>query len=148
MPPHLALLISLVLSWYLIRRDIARREGLSPAIWIPTLWVAIISSRPLSMWLGFGGGESTLEGSPLDGLVFLLLILVSFYVLSRRGLKWPPLIAENWPLFLFYFFLLLTVLWANSPPTSFKRWFKEFGNIAVLLVILTEARPQQALRAV
>ncbi len=40
------------------------------------------------------------------------------------------------------------MLWANSPPTSFKRWFKEFGNIAVLLVILTEARPQQALRAV
>jgi len=45
-------------------------------------------------------------------------------------------------------FLLLAVLWANSPPTSVKRWFKEFGNIAVLLVVHTEARPQQALRAV
>jgi O-antigen ligase len=57
-------------------------------------------------------------------------------------------ITKNWPIFLFYAFLLISVLWANSPLISFKRWFKEFGNIAVLLVILTEAKPQQALRAV
>jgi Lipid A core - O-antigen ligase and related enzymes len=31
---------------------------------------------------------------------------------------------------------------------SFKRWFKEFGNIIVLLVILTEVNPQEAFRAV
>jgi len=146
--PKLLILASLVLSWWLIKRDVARREGLSSAIWIPTIWVAIISSRPLSMWLGFGGGASTMEGSPVDGFIFLILIVAAYIVLSRRGLSWSEVIAENWPIFLFYAFLLISVLWANSSFISFKRWFKEFGNIAVLLVILTEARPQQALRAV
>src|SRR6266487_3368493 len=144
----LILLASLVLSWWLIRRDTARREGVSSAIWIPTLWVAIIGSRPVSMWLGFGGGENTLEGSPLDSIVFFVLIFAAFITLARRRLNWSVVISENWPIFLFYAFLLVSVLWANSPLVSFKRWFKEFGNIAVLLVILTERNPQQALRAV
>ena len=146
--PHLILLASLAFSWWLIRRDVARREGLSSAIWIPTIWVAIIGSRPVTMWLGFGGGTSTMEGSPLDALIFFILIIAAFVTLSRRSLNWSQVISENWPIFLFYAFLLISVLWANSPLNSFKRWFKEFGNIAVLLVILTEAKPQQAIRAV
>jgi exopolysaccharide production protein ExoQ len=148
MLPKLILLASLALSWWFIRRDVAKREGISSAIWIPTLWVAIISSRPVSMWLGFGGGVNTLEGSPLDSLVFFILIFAAFVALARRRLNWLAVISENWPIFLFYAFLLISVLWANSPFVSFKRWFKEFGNIAVLLVILTDPRPQQALRAV
>jgi exopolysaccharide production protein ExoQ len=148
MLPKLILLASLALSWWLIRRDVARREGISSAIWIPTIWMAIIASRPVSMWLGFGGGTSTMEGSPVDGLIFFILIIAAFTTLSRRSLNWSQVISENWPIFLFYAFLLISILWANSPLTSFKRWFKEFGNIAVLLVILTEAKPQLALRAV
>lgn len=100
------------------------------------------------MWLGFGGGVDTLEGSPIDSLVFFILIFAAFVALARRRLNWSVVISENWPIFLFYAFLLISVLWANSPFISFKRWFKEFGNIAVLLVILTDPRPQQALRAV
>ena len=100
------------------------------------------------MWLGFGGGASTLEGSPIDSLVFFILIFAAFVALARRRLNWSAVISENWPIFLFYAFLLISVLWANSPFISFKRWFKEFGNIAVLLVILTDPRPQQAVRAV
>ena len=148
MLPKLILLASLALSWWLIKRDVARRQGISSAIWIPTIWVAIIGSRPVSMWFGFGGGTSTLEGSPLDGLVFFILIFAAFVILFRRGFNWSRVITKNWPIFLFYAFLLISVLWANSPLISFKRWFKEFGNIAVVLVILTEAKPQQALRAV
>lgn len=146
--PKSLILASLAVSWWLIKRDVARREGLSPAIWIPTIWVAIIASRPVSMWVGFGGGSSTMDGSPVDGLIFFVLIFAAFCVLSRRGLSWSGVIVENWSIFLFYGFLLVSVLWANSSLVSSKRWIKEFGNIAVLLVILTEARPQQALRAV
>ena len=91
---------------------------------------------------------NTLEGSPIDSLVFFILIFAAFVALARRRLNWLVVISENWPIFLFYAFLLISVLWANSPLISFKRWFKEFGNIAVLLVILTDPRPQQALRAV
>jgi len=140
--------VFLVAVWWLIRRDNRLREDTSATLWIPTLWVGIISSRPLSMWLGFGGGSDTLEGSPMDALSFLVMICAALIVLSRRRVVWPRLISENWSLWLFYGFLLISVVWAYSPTTSFKRWFKELGNIFILLVILTEVNPQQALRTV
>lgn len=89
-----------------------------------------------------------MEGSPVDGLIFFVLIFAAFGVLFRRGVNWSAAISENWPIFLFYAFLFVSLFWANSTLVSFKRWGKEFGNIAVLLVILTESRPREALRAV
>lgn len=89
-----------------------------------------------------------MEGSPLDALIAGLLIIVSYGILARRQMSWGSVIRDNWPVFLFYFYLLVSVLWAESTFVSSKRWFKEFGNIAVLLVILTEVNPLQAFRAV
>ena len=148
MIPKLIFLVACVIFWRLIKRDNRLREGTSAALWIPTLWMGIIASRPVSMWLGFGGGSDTLEGSPMDALFFVVLIFAALAVLSRRRLLWSRLISENWAIFFFYGFVLLSVIWAYSPLVSFKRWFKEIGNIFVLLVFLTEADPKQALRAV
>lgn len=145
---QLILLSFLVFAAWLIRRDIARREGVSAAIWIPTIWVAILASRPVSMWLGSGGGIDPLEGSPLDGLIFFFLILAALAVLARRRPGWSVVFSRNWPIFLFYAYFLISVIWSDSPIPSFKRWSKDFGNIFVALVILTEANPEQAFRAV
>ncbi|HZL42264.1 MAG TPA: O-antigen ligase family protein [Verrucomicrobiae bacterium] len=145
---RLILVVFAVLVIWIIKRDIARREGISRAIWIPTLWVGILASRQLSAWLGFGGAEDTLDGSPVDRLFFLSMIVAALLVLSRRRVEWGRLFSRNWPILLFYAFLLVSVVWANSPLTSLKRWIKEFGNIIVLLVILSEVDPLQAFRAV
>jgi exopolysaccharide production protein ExoQ len=146
--PKLLLLVALAAFWWLLKRDNRLREGTSAVLWIPTLWVGIIDSRPLSTWLGFGGGSDTLEGSPMDRLFYIVMIVAALVVLARRRVVWSRITVENWAIFLFYGFLLLSVIWAYSPFASFKRWFKEVGNIFVLLVILTEVDPQQALRAV
>ena len=145
---YLILFAFLLIAIWLIRRDIARRDGISAGIWIATLWVGILMSRSLSAWLGFGGAEDSLEGSPVDRVFFFGLILAAFITLRRRRLAWGPMIARNWPVILFYSYLMVSVLWAESSSVSFRRWFKEFGNIPVALVILTEADPQQAFRAV
>jgi O-antigen ligase len=147
MIPRLILLCFLALVWVIYRQDAKTRNGVSAAVWIPTLWVTIIATRPLSMWLGAGGGSDSLEGSPLDRLFYFVLIAAAFYVISKRQLNWPFLISRNWAIFLFYGFLLISVAWAEYPLVSFKRWFKEFGNIIVVMVILTEADPAQAIRA-
>lgn len=144
---HLILVACLATTVWLVRRDVAARPGVSSAIWIPTLWVGILASRPVSLWFGTGTGD-TLEGSPLDRLFFFAMIFASLVVLSRRWIAWGPLLARNWPLLLFYGYLLVTVVWANSPLVSFKRWSKELGNIFVALVILSELDPLQAIRAV
>ena len=142
------LLAYFALALWLLRWDGRRREGISTALWIPSIWIAIALSRPLSMWVGFGSGSSALEGSPLDRLFHLFFILAAFVILSRRRLHWKTIISTNWPLFLFYGFFLVSVLWADAPFSSFKRWFKDFGLIALSLVILTEKNPIEAIRIV
>jgi exopolysaccharide production protein ExoQ len=145
---HLILFAFLYFAYRLIKIDIAYRDGVSKAIWIPTLWVGILASRPVSTWIGFGGGTDTIEGSPIDRLFFFGSIVAALIVISRRPVPWSRFIGANWPTFLFYAFLLVSVLWAESTVVSFKRWIKDFGNIFVALVILTEANPTQAFRAV
>ena len=149
MIPRIVLLVSLFLFWKLIQKDIAARPGLSSAIWIPTFWVAIQLSRPLSMWLNFGGGEGgSLEGSPLDRLFYFGMIFAALVVLSRRGVAWNKIFSQNWPIFLFYSYFLISIIWAPNSFVSFKRWFKEVGNVWIALVILTEENPKEAFRAV
>jgi exopolysaccharide production protein ExoQ len=146
--PRLILIVFLVFAAWLIRRDTARRDGISGAVWIPTIWIGILASRPFSTWLGSDAGGDALEGSPLDRLFFFAFIFLAFIVISRRRVSWSQVISTSWPVFLFYAFMLISVLWAYSPVASFKRWFKDFGNISVALVILTEVNPAQAFRAV
>jgi O-antigen ligase len=147
------ILAAILLGWvWLIRKDTARRGNLSPALWIPTLWLGIICSRPVSVWLGGSPASSdpsySLEGSPADRNFFLVMILASLFVLWRRGISWGKVARKNWPVFVFYGYLLLSTLWADSTIVSAKRWIKEAGNIAVVLVILSETNPEQAFRAV
>lgn len=146
--PQLILLVFLIFAAWLIKRDIARRPGISRAIWIPTLWLGILASRPLSTWIGIGGGSDTLDGSPVDRIFYLTLILAAMVTLSKRSVDWGWLVARNWPVLVFYSFLFISIAWTNSPFSSFKRWFKEAGNILIVLVILTEVNPLQAFRAV
>jgi O-antigen ligase len=134
-----------------IKRDNARRHGASAALWIPTLWVGILASRPFSCWLGNEvpvGPQYAMEGSPIDAFFYLISIVAASAVVVNRKPNWSSFVSRNWPILLFYLYLLVTVLWAESTLVSFKRWFKEVGNIMVAMVILTEQNPGQALRMV
>lgn len=144
---HIILLVCSAGLLWLLRRDTTKRTGISAALWIPTLWVGVLASRPLSSWLGLSGGD-TLEGSPVDRVFFFGMIFAALLVLSRRSVPWAAIFSRNWPIILFYGYLLITVVWANSPLASFKRWTKEFGNIFIAIVILTEFDPIQAIRTV
>lgn len=142
----LHLIYVLPILW-LIKRDTARRKGITTALWIPTLWIGIIATKYLSQWVG-GGGGSSLDGSPIDALFFLCMMVAAFIVLVRREVNWGKFISSNWSVLLLYAFLLISVFWANSTSASFKRWVKEYGNILIALVILTEPSVTQAIKAI
>ena len=89
-----------------------------------------------------------MEGSPIDALFFMVMIFAAAVVVSNRKPDWSAFFSKNWPIILFYSYLLISVVWAADPLVSFKRWFKEVGNIMIVMVILTEQNPQQAFRAV
>jgi exopolysaccharide production protein ExoQ len=49
---------------------------------------------------------------------------------------------------LFFFYCGLSIVWADSPMIAFKRWVKAVGDLAMVLVILTDPRPALAIRRV
>src|SRR5579885_3435277 len=108
MIPRIALYACLAFVAWFVYRDTKARNGVSVAVWIPTLWLGIIASRPLSTWLGggFNGDfESSLEGSPVDALFDFAMILGAIVVLARRRLNGAELVSRNWAIFLFYGYL-------------------------------------------
>jgi len=132
--------------WW-IRKDLATRGEKTAGLWIPTIWVAVLGSRPVSMWLGTGG-DSSLEGSPVDAAFYLGMLIAVYWTLARRRVNWSSVFRDNKALFAFYGYFLLSVLWAEHPVSSLKRLVKDFGNVAIALVILTDADPRQAIKIV
>lgn len=147
MPGGLALLFTYGLILWLLRKDFKWRSAGSSALLVPGLWVTILASRPVSEWLGRGGSGNA-ESNPIDTLAFGLLIGSAILVLNRRGLNWSDLIRNNKALFLIFFYLALSAFWSEMPFVSLKRLFKIFGCVPVALIMLTEADPAAAVRAV
>jgi O-antigen ligase len=116
------------------------------------VWVVILGSRPVSFWFGAGIQIDTpddyLEGSAFDRNVFLFLIVAGFVVLSRRRANWHSIVSSNRWLFLFYLYLAVSALWSDYTFVSFKRWVKDFGNVVMVLVVLTEENPIEAVKTV
>ena len=155
MPPQVALLLCLCLIAWLFWRYPERKAGVSCALWIPLAWLFIVSSRAISVWLGMGGafseapstiGGDSAEGSPLDSLVFLALIIAGARVLSRRRLDWATLFRQNQWLLIFFVYLGLSTVWSDFPFVALKRWIKDVGNVIMVLVVVTDQNPIPAVR--
>ncbi len=152
MPPLLAAFLCAIYILWLFRRNSKTASGVSRALWIPTIWVAILASKPLAVWIA--GGEtqidfnSYLEGSPIDRNFALVLIFFGMVTLARRGVQWGTVLRENRWLCLFYFYLLVSVIWSDYPFVAFKRWVRDAADVVMILVILTEENPVEAMRQV
>jgi O-antigen ligase len=99
------------------------------------------------VWFGVTpGGNVQLDGSPLDAAVFGLLSAAAVGVLIRRGERSRTLLAANWPILIYFFYCLVSVAWSYHPDVSFKRWVKGIGDVAMVLVVVTDRQPVAAFR--
>lgn len=130
--------------------DLKRKDGPSSALWIPLIWMFLAGSRYVSQWMNMAPSqvEAYQEGSPLDAVVFALLIGGGLIVLSRRKIDWNRLFAQNTWIWLYFLYCGVSVIWSDFPFVSFKRWIKELGNPVMVLVILTDRRPHEAVDAI
>lgn len=146
---QLALFICILLILYLFWMDRKKTEGVSSAIWIPFIWMFLSGSRYVSQWLNLGtpniSADAILEGSPIDRAVFLLLIIAGVLILRQRRINWNALFTQNAWILLYFVFGVLSFFWSDYPFVSFKRWIKAMGNVVMVLVILTEQRPYEAI---
>jgi exopolysaccharide production protein ExoQ len=149
MPPGLALVIWLVSLLALLYFDPARQPKTSLALWVPVVWMFIVGSRPLSLWLGgpAGMGAQRLEeGNPLDRTVELAMILLAIIVMISRSFKWVEFFTRNLALMAFLCFALLSVIWSDFSFIAFKRWVRDLGTYLMVLVAFSDPRPVEAVR--
>jgi O-antigen ligase len=99
--------------------------------------------------IGFPAGSASPEdGSPIDSVTFLILILGGLYVLSKRHVQISEFRRQNVWLMVFLVYCLISVVWSDFPLVAFKRWIKILGDPIMALIILTEPDPLEAARRV
>jgi O-antigen ligase len=152
MPPALASCLTILFILWLFHRNAESGVRTSKALWLPTIWLVTHASRPLACWIRGGGDTdqtgSIADGSPIDRSALLILIISAIVILVRRGINWGETIRNNRWLSVFFLYLLVSVIWSDSPFVAFKRWFREFGNLLMILLVITEEDPVEAVRQV
>src|ERR1700689_3592475 len=144
--PTLALSLCLAFIAWLVVRDCTRRTSVTAPVWIPTILLLILGSRPVSLWVS--GGRVSIEEmgnetarSSLDQMFFFFVIIGSFLLASSRRVKWNRLFAANAVIMLFYLYFAISVFWSGDPTGSLKRIIKDFGLLFAIGVIFSERDP-------
>jgi len=148
MNPLLATIVFVagILGLFFLDRDAKART--SKALCIPVVWILINGSRPVSTWFQSGPtiAQTDLgtEGSPFDATIYLILIALALVVLARRSRRVGQFLRANLPILLFFSYCALSLVWADYPFVAFKRWIKAVGDLAMILIVLTDADPLAA----
>jgi O-antigen ligase len=116
-------------------------------LWLPTLWVLLTASKPLSAWFGVYGADIE-SGSPLDRVVLLTFFFAAMAILAVRGFDWGSAFRENPWLMLLIFFELVSICWSDIPYVSFKRWIRVGTVVPMAFIVLSEKYPRQALQSI
>ena len=137
----------------LFYRDNRLRPMSSNALWVVLIWIMIIGSRTVSSWVGIEidpdqKASVYLEGSPLDRNIYLALLIAGLWLLSRRKIDLGKVISSNRWFFAFFIYCGISIIWSDYPYIGFKRWIKDLGNVVMVLIMLTEKDPVNAIRSV
>ena len=150
MPHYLALFLCFLFSFFVYWIDSKRDKEVSPALWLTVLWMMLVASRSLGKWLNpIGDYDIDTMGSPgslydkiFDSVLMIAGLLVLF---QRKSASFSKIFSDNIWLFVFYFYMGLSIFWAESADISFKRWIRTFGNLIMVLIVLTESNPLEAI---
>jgi O-antigen ligase len=147
LPPTLALFFCIVFVLFLLRLDRKQSPDVSRALWVPTVWVIYIASKPLGEWFQ-QSSSSPDAGSPMDRAFLIVLMLAALLILFLRNVDWAGALKEHPWVMALIMFMLVSVLWSNIPFISFKRWVREFQAVLMALVVLSESSPRRAMESI
>jgi O-antigen ligase len=149
MPTSVASLLYLSFVAFLFWRDIRQKPNVTTALWLPVSWVLVSGTRFISAWMGmFGlniGGSSVEEGSPVDALYFFAVIVLGLRVLAQRRVQLSEFVRYNRWVTLYLLLCLVSLVWSDFPLVAFKRWTKLLGQPIMVLIVLTEPDPREAM---
>lgn len=142
----LALIICTIFVLLMLRFDHKQSPEVSSALWIPTVWMLLIASKPLGIWFQSVGATNE-EGSSLDQAVLIALFCLGMMILVARRFNWLNVIKENIWLILLIVFMLASCIWSDIPLLSFKRWIREVIAVIMAFIVATEPSPKKALES-
>jgi len=131
--------------------DRRRKDATSWKLGLPIAWLLIAGSRSVSTWLNMAptrSPEQYLEGSPLDRAVYSVLLAAGIAVLFGRRKAVARILRKNWPILLFVAYCAISITWSDYPGVAVKRWIKSLGDYVMVLIVLTEADRELALKKV
>ena len=159
-----AVYILLILGLFVLDSD--QKVKNSKALWLPLVWVLLVGSRPVSVWLQTGPAVSPeqqpvqgnprsvylallarpvisqeqqyMDGSPLDRNVYLALLITGAIVLFSRRTSVLRLLRANGPILLFVLYCAISVSWSDYPDVALRRWIKSLGDYVMILIVLTD----------
>jgi len=117
-------------------------------LWVPYVWLFFSATRTLSAWLAHdSGSDADMSGNPIDRLLMTGLIVVGLFVLSKRWKDTKRILANNKWIVALFIYIGLSVIWSNFPGVSFRRGIRSMGTFVMVLMVLTERNPLEAVRA-
>ncbi len=132
--------ILFILGLFWLNRE--KEVRTSRALWLPVVWLLINSSRPVTVWLHISPANVAdsmyLDGSPIDRNIYLMLVGAAIFVLCQRPAKLKRVLADNPVVLVFFGYCLISCFWADHPDVAFKRWIKAIGDLAMVLIVLTD----------
>ncbi len=142
MPPKVALLLCCLFCLYVFRKDAKWHPALSPALWLPTLWIWRCASRSLGAWVSGGDPEAAADVGWYDPAFLLCCTILGWVVLLRRKINWSDIMRSNIWLLIFFAFMAVSILWAPDAFVTTKRWVRAFGDLTMALVVASNPRGQ------
>jgi exopolysaccharide production protein ExoQ len=137
MPPQIALVLCTVFVLLLLRLSSKQFPETSHALWIPTIYMLMISSKPLGIWFGIGGMDME-AGSPLDRVVLSVMLCLGIVMLFQRQFSLIHAIHENpWTIILIGY-MFVSIFWSDIPFSSFKRWVRELVPLTMAFLLSSE----------
>lgn len=146
--PQLALILACIFIFFLLRLDRKQYPEATYALWIPAIWMLLVTSKGgIVAWYGAGGEMD--EGTRVDRLFFSVFLIIALLILLKRRFDLANAIKDNSWLMLLICFALVTVLWSDMPFVSLKRWIRwTIATVIMAFVVRTEVEPRQALLSV
>jgi exopolysaccharide production protein ExoQ len=147
MPPLLALLLCTIFVLWLLSLERKQTPDVSHVLWVPTVWLMYIISKPLGIWLESGGADME-AGSSLDRYFLSILSLIAVFILLKRKFNWGSAIKENKHMLLLIIFMLVSILWSDMMFVSFKRCARDLIAILMVFMIASESDPIKACESI
>jgi O-antigen ligase len=108
------------------------------------------ATRQPNRWLlwskpAYFGTDETSLGS-LDRVIMVMLMAIGICVLAPRLQQTKKILANNKWMVVLFIYTAFSIMWSNFPMISLARFGRTVGTLEMVLVVLTEPYPLEAVR--